>query len=121
MLRHHVSERPDAVCLDFPDEDVTYTYREALERAEHVAHALQGGGGTGRPGRPHGPELVVRPHLVGTAVGGLVEVLINTNYEGEFLRHQLVVAQARTPSSTTCRPSGGSPSPSTPGWSSGSG
>ena len=31
----------------------------------------------------------------GTAVGGLVEVPINTNYEGEFLRHQLVVAQAR--------------------------
>lgn len=98
VLRHHVSERPDAVCLEFPDEDgLTYTYREALTAAEHVASALY------RAGAAQGDRVVLMAqnssHFVrtwwGTAVGGLVEVPINTNYEGEFLRHQLVVAQAR--------------------------
>ena len=97
VLRHHVAERPDAVCLDFPDENVTYTYREALTAAEHVASALY------RAGAAQGDRVVLMAqnssHFVrtwwGTAVGGLVEVPINTNYEGEFLRHQLVVAQAR--------------------------
>ena len=38
----------------------------------------------------------------GTAVGGLVEVPINTAYEGEFLRHQVVDRRGRAaPSSTT--------------------
>ena len=32
---------------------------------------------------------------LGTAVGGLVEVPINTAYEGEFLRHQLVTVSPR--------------------------
>ena len=31
----------------------------------------------------------------GAAIGGLVEVPINTGYEGDFLRHQLNVADAR--------------------------
>ena len=97
VLRHHVAERPDAMCLDFPDENVTYTYSEALTAAEHVASALY------RAGAAQGDRVVLMAqnssHFVrtwwGTAVGGLVEVPINTNYEGEFLRHQLVVAQAR--------------------------
>ncbi len=98
MLRHHAAERPDAVCLEFPDEDgLTYTYAEALDRAEHVASALY------RAGAAHGDRVVLMAQNSsqfvrtwwGTAVGGLVEVPINTNYEGEFLRHQLDVAQAR--------------------------
>ena len=77
-----------------PTRTSTYTYREALTAAEHVASALY------RAGAAQGDRVVLMAanssHFVrtwwGTAVGGLVEVPINTNYEGEFLRHQLVVA-----------------------------
>ena len=97
VLRHHASVRPDAVCLDHPDQGVTLTYAEALDSAERVASALY------RTGAEQGERVVIMAtnssELVrtwwGTAVGGLVEVPINTNYEGEFLRHQLDIAQAR--------------------------
>ena len=85
------------MCLEFPEEDVTYTYREALAAAEHVASTIY------RAGAAQGDRVVLMAQnssqfvrtWCGTALGGLVEVLINTNYEGEFLRHQPVVAQAR--------------------------
>ncbi|GAA3759168.1 ATP-dependent acyl-CoA ligase [Plantactinospora mayteni] len=97
VLRHHAAQRPDAVCLDVPEEDATWTYAQALESAERVASTLY------RSGAAQGDRVVIMnlnsSQLVrtwwGTAVGGLVEVPINTNYEGEFLRHQLDIAQAR--------------------------
>jgi crotonobetaine/carnitine-CoA ligase len=88
----------DALCLEFPEEDgLTYTYAAALEAAEHVASSLH------RAGAEPGDRVVIMAQNSsqfvrtwwGTAVGSLVEVPINTNYEGEFLRHQLAVAQAR--------------------------
>ncbi len=49
---------------------------------------------------------------LGTAVGGLVEVPINTAYEGEFLRHQAATVQPAGRSSTMCLPSASSRSTS---------
>lgn len=97
VLRHHVSARPDAVCLDVPSEGFTLTYAQALDSAERVASSLYAAGAC------QGDRVIIMAtnssQLVrtwwGTAVGGLVEVPINTSYEGEFLRHQLDIAQAR--------------------------
>jgi crotonobetaine/carnitine-CoA ligase len=97
VIRHHASERPEAVCLELPEERAEWTYAQALERSEHVASGLYDAGA-------HEGDRVIlmagnSSRFVftwwGTAVGGLVEVPINTNYEGEFLRHQLQIAQAR--------------------------
>lgn len=97
VLRHHAGQRPNAVCLDTPEESSTLTYAEALESSELVASAMYAAGAL------QGDRVVLMAanssRFVrtwwGTAVGGLVEVPINTSYEGEFLRHQLDVAQAR--------------------------
>jgi crotonobetaine/carnitine-CoA ligase len=97
VLRHHAAERPDAVCLDLPEEQATWTYAEALDSSERVASAFYDAGAS------EGDRVVIMAanssRFVrtwwGLAVGNLVEVPINTNYEGEFLRHQLNVAEAR--------------------------
>ena len=97
VIRHHARVRPDAICLDVPEEDATWTYAAALDSAEHVASALY------EAGAAQGDRVVIMAAnssqfvrtWFGAAVGGLVEVPINTNYEGEFLRHQLDIAQAR--------------------------
>lgn len=97
VLRHHAKERPDAVCLEMPEEHTSWTYAAALDSAERVASAVY------EAGADQGDRVVIMgansSRFVrtwwGTAVGGLVEVPINTNYEGEFLRHQLEIAQAR--------------------------
>jgi crotonobetaine/carnitine-CoA ligase len=97
VLRHHASVRPEATCLDVPHQGFTLTYAEALDSAERIASAVYDAGAA------QGDRVVIMAanssELVrtwwGTAVGGLVEVPINTNYEGEFLRHQLDIAQAR--------------------------
>ena len=97
VLRHHAQVRPDAVCLDTPEEGMTWTYAEALDSSERVGSAFH------EAGAEVGDRVVLMAHNSsrfvrtwwGTAVGGLVEVPINTSYEGEFLRHQLDVAQAR--------------------------
>ncbi len=67
VLRHHAAERPDAVCLDLPEEQATWTYAEALDFSERIGSALYAAGrGPGRPRRPDGLQLLaLRPHLVG--------------------------------------------------------
>lgn len=97
VLRHHAAARPQAVCLDVPEEQATWTYASALGSAERVAGSLYAAGAG------QGDRLVLMAanssQLVrswwGAALGGIVEVPVNTNYEGEFLRHQLSVADAR--------------------------
>ena len=97
VLRHWARERPDAVCLECPEEDYRVTYADALAGAEVVGSAFSAGGAQ------QGDRVVLMAAnssrfcrtWFGTALGGLVEVPINTNYEGEFLRHQLDIAQAR--------------------------
>ena len=97
VLRHHASVRPDAVCLDAPVEQATWTYAEALASAERIAGTwLTAGGNAGDRVAimAMNSSQLVRSWW-GAAVANLVEVPINTNYEGEFLRHQLNVVNAR--------------------------
>jgi len=97
VLRHHAAVRPEAVCLELPEERATWTYSEALGTAERVGCSLYAAGAD------QGDRVIVMAANSssfvftwwGTAVGGLVEVPINTSYEGEFLRHQLEIADAR--------------------------
>ena len=97
VLRHHAEARPDAVCLDLPEEGSRWTYVEALDLAERVASSMY------RSGASQGDRVILMARNSsefvftwwGTAVGGLVEVPINTSYEGDFLRHQLQIADAR--------------------------
>lgn len=97
VLRHHASARPDAVCLDAPVENARWTYGEALHSAERIAGSwLTAGGNAGDRVAimAMNSSQLVRSWW-GAAVGNFVEVPINTNYEGEFLRHQLNVVGAR--------------------------
>ncbi len=97
VLRHHAGNRPEAVCLELPEERTSWTYSEALDVAERVASSMY------RSGAQLGDRVILMAANSskfvftwwGTAVGGLVEVPINTSYEGDFLRHQLHVADAR--------------------------
>ena len=97
VLRHHASQRPDAVCLDTPVEGKTWTYAEALSSAERIAGTWLSAGADA------GDRVIIMAlnssqfvrSWWGTAVANLVQVPINTNYEGEFLRHQLSVVDAR--------------------------
>jgi len=97
VLRHWAQRRPSEICLDFPEEQIRYTYSEALTSAERVAGSLA------RAGATQGDRVVIMAQnssqfvrtWLAAAVGGLVEVPINTNYSGAFLRHQLAIADAR--------------------------
>ncbi|TKG72280.1 AMP-binding protein [Prauserella endophytica] len=97
VLRHHASVRGDSTFLMTPEEGLEWTYAEILGSAERIAGAL------GKAGAEQGDRVIIMAlnssRLVrswfGTAVGGQVEVPINTNYEGEFLRHQVVTVGAR--------------------------
>jgi len=97
VLRHHARNQPDAPFLVTPEEGLQWTYAEILGSAERIAGALT------KSGAEHGDRLIIMAanssRLVrswfAAAVGGLVEVPINTNYEGEFLRHQVVTVRAR--------------------------
>jgi crotonobetaine/carnitine-CoA ligase len=97
VLRHWAERRPDKVCLECPEEQFTLTWSDALAGAEVVGSAFYADGAN------QGDRVVLMAAnssrfvrtWFGAALGGLVEVPINTNYEGEFLRHQLDIAQAR--------------------------
>ncbi len=97
VLRHHAGTRPDAVCLELPEERSSWTYAESVDLAERVASSMH------RSGARQGDRVILMAanssRFVftwwGTALGGLVEVPINTSYEGDFLRHQLDIADAR--------------------------
>ncbi|GAB92057.1 AMP-binding protein [Gordonia rhizosphera] len=97
VLRIHAADTPNASCLLAPEEDVEFSYAEALLDAEKIA------GSWDTAGAKRGDRVVIMAlnssRLVlswwATAVGGTVQVPVNTNYEGEFLRHQLDVVNAR--------------------------
>ena len=97
MLRTRAAERPDATFLVTPEEGRQWTYGQTLEAAERVCGGLFAAGA--RTGdrvliMAANSSQLVRTWL-GSAVGGLVEVPINTAYEGEFLRHQVVTVTPR--------------------------
>jgi crotonobetaine/carnitine-CoA ligase len=97
VLRHWAAERGDHVYLDVPEEGLTWTYAEILASAELVASAFQ------RAGAVAGDRVVViaanssffMRTWLGSALGGLVEVPLNTAYERDFLAHQIETVQAR--------------------------
>jgi crotonobetaine/carnitine-CoA ligase len=97
VLRRHAAERPDATCLITPEEGAAWTYAEVLLDAERVATAWYEAGATAGDRvliMAANSSRLVRSWL-GTAIGGFVEVPINTAYEGEFLRHQIATVQPR--------------------------
>lgn len=97
VLRAQANERPDATYLVAPEEHVTLTYRETLERAEAFATAIYANGGQ------YGDRVLIQAlnssQLVlswfGAMTGGFVEVPINTAYEYDFLAHQVRTSQPR--------------------------
>jgi crotonobetaine/carnitine-CoA ligase len=97
VLRTHGAARPDAEFLVTPAENRSWTYGQALESAERVCGAFASAGATAGDRvliMAANSSQFVRTWL-GTAIGGLVEVPVNTAYEGEFLRHQVVTVQPR--------------------------
>ncbi|MDJ0401293.1 crotonobetaine/carnitine-CoA ligase [Rhodococcus rhodochrous J3] len=97
VLRTHAAAQPDSEFLITPEEDRRFTYSQILISAETIASSWY------RCGAEAGDRVVIMAQnsseLVRTwfaaAVGNLVEVPINTNYEGEFLRHQVVTVEPR--------------------------
>jgi carnitine-CoA ligase len=97
VLRGHAARRPDAGCLVAPEEGLEFSYAEVLDRAERVAGGLRAGGAA------DGDRVVIMAanssrfvfSWLGCGVGALVEAPINSAYEGEFLRHQVSLVQAR--------------------------
>lgn len=97
VLRCHAAEQPAATCLITPEEGGEWTYAEVLVDAEQVATAWYEAGAVAGDRvliMAANSSRFVRSWL-GTAIGGFVEVPINTAYEGEFLRHQIVTVQPR--------------------------
>ena len=97
VLRYHAAERPDSIFLIAPEEGVQFTYGETFARAQQVFAGFTAAGAR------RGDRVVVMAanssrfvfSWLGTGIGGLIEAPINTAYEGDFLRHQVVLAQAR--------------------------
>jgi crotonobetaine/carnitine-CoA ligase len=97
VLRRQAAERGDRTFLIAPEEDVEITFAELLESAERVAGGLRAAGAI------KGDRVIIMARnssrfvltWFGTAVGDLVEVPVNTAYEGEFLRHQVQLVDAR--------------------------
>jgi carnitine-CoA ligase len=97
VLRHYAAEQPTATCLITPEEGGKWSYAEMLLDAERIAAAWY------ETGAAAGDRVLVMAAnssrfvrtWFGTAIGGFVEVPINTAYEGEFLRHQTVTVQPR--------------------------
>jgi carnitine-CoA ligase len=97
VLRGHAARQPDAVCLIAPEEQREFSYAEMLDGAERVA------GGMRAAGAADGDRVVIMASnsssfvfsWLGCGVGALVEAPVNTAYEGEFLRHQVSLVQAR--------------------------
>lgn len=97
VLRWHAATRPEATFLKMPEEQREWTYSEILAAAERVAGAFDAAGA--QPGdrvivMAANSSEFVRTWFA-TGVGGTVEVCVNTDYEGEFLRHQVATVQAR--------------------------
>lgn len=97
VLRRQAVERADRIFLIAPEEQVELTFAETYHLAARVS------GGLSAAGAAAGDRVVIMAKnssrfvlsWFGTAVGGFVEAPINTAYEGEFLRHQVSLVQAR--------------------------
>jgi len=90
VLDRRADEDPDAVFLIAPEEDRRWSYGQIRGEARKIADSMS------KRGARTGDRVLimavnssqfVRTWLA-TGLSGLVEVPINTAYEGEFLRHQ---------------------------------
>jgi crotonobetaine/carnitine-CoA ligase len=96
-LRAHAARTPERTYLIAPEEGREFGYAQMLEGAERVAGGLRAGGAA------DGDRVVIMASnsssfvfsWLGCGVGALVEAPVNTAYEGEFLRHQVNLVQAR--------------------------
>jgi crotonobetaine/carnitine-CoA ligase len=96
-LRGHAARTPERTYLIAPEEGRDFSYAQMLEGAERVAGGLRAGGAA------EGDRVVIMASnsssfvfsWLGCGVGALVEAPVNTAYEGEFLRHQVNLVQAR--------------------------
>jgi len=96
-LRRQARLGPDRTFLIVPEEGRQWTYAETLADAERAAGGLVAGGAAS------GDRVVVMAAnssrfvltWLACGLGGLVEVAVNTAYEGEFLRHQVALVAAR--------------------------
>jgi len=91
ILRERARTHGNAIYLDVPDHGRRLTFGETLAAAEAVGRAL-----LDRGSAPGDRVLIMASNRVevllawfGSAVGGLVEVPINTAYAGSFLEHQV--------------------------------
>lgn len=97
VLRTYAASQGGEPFLVTPEEGTKWTYGQMLSCAERIASSWY------RAGAAQGDRVIIMAlnssQLVrswfAAAVGALVEVPINTNYEGEFLRHQLVTVGGR--------------------------
>lgn len=97
VLRRQAAERGDQVYLIAPEEGLEITYGELLSTCERVA------GGLRAAGAERGDRVIIMAKnstrfvlsWFATAIGDLVEAGVNTAYEGEFLRHQVQLVDAR--------------------------
>jgi crotonobetaine/carnitine-CoA ligase len=97
VLRTRAAERPGATFLVTPEERREWTYAQTLADAERVCGGLAAAGAVAGDRvliMAANSSQLVRTWL-GSALGGFVEVPINTAYEGEFLRHQVVTVRPR--------------------------
>ncbi len=97
VLRERAARWPDSTFLLAPEEGREFSYAQTLALAESVCGALYGAGA-----RAGDRVLVMAANStqfvhtwLATALGGLVEVPVNTAYEGEFLRHQVAIVSPR--------------------------
>jgi carnitine-CoA ligase len=96
-LRARAGRTPDGAFLVAPEEERRWTYGQVLADAERVA------GGLHQAGAIAGDRVVVMAanssrfvlSWLGCGLGHLVEVPVNTAYEGMFLSHQAGLVGAR--------------------------
>ena len=97
VLNRRANENPDATFLIAPEEERRWTYGQIREESHRVADSMFARGASAGERvliMATNSSQFVRTWL-GTGISGLVEVPINTAYEGEFLRHQANVTGPR--------------------------
>jgi crotonobetaine/carnitine-CoA ligase len=94
-LLHHAERQPDQVALTILGEDISYSDLVTGSRAlANGLHDLGLGHGDVVAGLT--ANCTEQAYLqFGSAMAGAVEVMINTAYRGEFLRHQLADSGAK--------------------------
>lgn len=93
VLESRSKQTPDEVFLIAPEEGLRVTYGEIRREAQSIAAGIYERGALSGDRvliMAANSSAFVRTWL-GTGISGLVQVPINTAYEGEFLRHQVHV------------------------------